>query len=153
MLRARIGPVTLGLSLLGVGLALLLDNITNLDALEALYSGWPAILILLGLEVLVKTQLAPRRGEGYAHPSDGRGAQEIHHGQVESEGHPAPEGQQGQEGQQGLEGPAPRPVPARVDAAVPRFDAPSIVLIIIMILVLMMASVFSEVGPGAAFWD
>jgi hypothetical protein len=57
-----VGEITLGLTLVAVGVLVLLSNAGQVSLTRAFEFFWPAILVLLGLEVLVYTAVRP--GEG-----------------------------------------------------------------------------------------
>lgn len=55
--RNRIGTITLALTLVGLGSALLIANLTGRPSLHIPLTWWPTLLIVLGLEVLVRFRL------------------------------------------------------------------------------------------------
>lgn len=52
MRQWRVGSLSMGIFLIVLGAALLLNRIGGIDASEILFKWWPVILILLGLEIL-----------------------------------------------------------------------------------------------------
>ena len=53
----KIGTITLGMSLLSVGIVFMFVNFDSYEQLKFLFSFWPAILVALGAEVLISTGL------------------------------------------------------------------------------------------------
>lgn len=48
----RVGTVTLGVTMIGIGIAFLTTLFVSYDSLAVLMNGWPVIFILLGIEIL-----------------------------------------------------------------------------------------------------
>lgn len=61
--RSRIGTITLAIGLISLGLAWLITNVTRYDVLAQVIRFWPAILVIFGIELLVKNERARRAGE------------------------------------------------------------------------------------------
>lgn len=61
MAPTKIGRTTLAVSLLALGAALLVNNLTAYEVFPVVQRVWPAILIFLGLEALLKQRAAELR--------------------------------------------------------------------------------------------
>lgn len=48
----RVGTVTLGVSMIGLGILYIIGYFTQLSACRLIFRAWPAIFILLGIEIL-----------------------------------------------------------------------------------------------------
>ncbi|MGD9678691.1 MAG: DUF4097 domain-containing protein [Vulcanibacillus sp.] len=62
MRQWRIGTITTGILLILLGVLLLLKTFTNIDIKDILFYGWPVILILLGLEILIFSLVKNKEG-------------------------------------------------------------------------------------------
>lgn len=61
--RSRIGTITFAISLIALGVSWFITNVTSYNTLGQVLRFWPVILVILGIEVLVKGERARRSGE------------------------------------------------------------------------------------------
>ena len=60
---SRAGTITLAITLISVGVLWLISNITGRDMIWHVLRLWPVVLVMLGIELLMKDYLARKRGD------------------------------------------------------------------------------------------
>lgn len=60
MRRWKVGTLTMGLVLIGLGALLIIGRIQGTSSVDLIYKWWPIILVFLGIETLIFSQLANR---------------------------------------------------------------------------------------------
>lgn len=56
----KVGTLTMGLVLIGLGALLIMSRIQGISAVDLIFKWWPIILVFLGIETLIFSQLASR---------------------------------------------------------------------------------------------